>query len=339
VPKARDSRWRLLLIVALWLALASCGQSPREPVESALVQAQAAFAAQDAERLCSLLSRKGRVLIGSSGHRGSPFHCADDIRDFFAWTDAYRIPAEPRVESVHEGGDDNTTATVRLPSGERLTLPFGRDDGEWRLDGLLDARLSSVQMATNERIKALLDEPGPAPERIPSNAVNVRKANATSGQPCPPTDTHRFPAIRGGCTLQLTSEGIDVSVWTPFGVIAFGTCNLDADLRIDDGGHVWITQFMISGINPCSDVVPCTDRNVVMVPWQAALERTDDGSWTLPIADACLDTCLGRSEGDWRFHLVEGKRNWQLRLASMLGTSGWRLDGTARSAAKPIAID
>lgn len=330
---------RAVAALVATMALASCGDAPDPPVGAALRQALAAFADRDAAGVCRLLSRKARFLIGHSGHEGPPLHCESDVERYFQWMEGYRTASRPRVLDVASDGDGTATADVRLPGGKQVTLPFRQERGRWRLDALFDAPLSYMQVARTPRGDRLVAQSGNPPERVDAGAVTVREADEPDLPHCPPTDTERFPRVRGGCVLKLKAEKLAVSVWTPFGVVRFGRCDVEANLRMDGDGHVWIPKFKIVGPNPCSDSVPCRDDKPELLPWQGTIERDDDGRLRLRIHDVCLDSCIGRFEGTWDLRLTEGPERWSMRLASMIGTSGWRIDGTIHSRGLPVTIE
>lgn len=343
--RRRDDRrggWaaaRLLATAGAVLAISSCGGDPSAAIETTVERAIAAFEQRDAQALCATLSNEGKLVTARSAHREPPFDCPDEVNGYLDWIEPYRGGARPRVDGVTTDGDGGATARVALPGGARVTLPLSETDGQWRLDGLFDARLGYVQAGHAPGGRELLDVLEQPPGPVAGDSVTVRDASAAGRPPCPETRTGDYPYLTSGCVLELAGEDLDLTVWTPFGVVPFADCDVSYRLRVDGTGRAWVTDFLVEGVSPCPDVVACRARSLQIVPWRATLDRREDGRILLRVDDACLDTCIGLVEGSWEVELVEGRRRWRATFASRLGTSGWQIDGPLRSRGKTIAIE
>lgn len=341
MPAGR-SRTALAVAVALTLmaALAGCGDSGPTPTARAVViDALAAFDAKDVDTLCDALSEDAQAVIGSSAHGRPPYDCEKDVRNYLEWMKPYDRPTE--IVRTAETTANRAVAEVRLPDGEMVVLPLEREKGSWKLEGLYDAPISRVQIVgtpQEKRLKPIAVAPGePTGEGAAtvSNAANARRPR------CPEVTSRRFPVISGGCVLTTDDEWLELSVRSPFGTMDLGMCEIWFRLRLDGKGRGWLDQFSIAGPNPCNDVVPCFDRNDHVIPWQARIEdavAADPGSNRLSL-DACLDTCVGRFEGDWKLDIVERPRGWRLRPTGGLAKTGWHFSGgPLRSEGKSIEI-
>ncbi len=313
----------------------ACGGTPQQEIETAFERAASAFRQADADKLCRSLSPEGRLLVGTAAHGKRPVDCPRDIRKFLATTKPYRVPAQPQVIGTSETGDGRATAEIRVGRRTVVTLPFSDEHGSWKLDGLYDAGLSALQAIGEPEARGLVVDPAPKPADSGDVTVQDRRA-----RPCPDVamDAEDYPIVSGGCVLELSPSEVSMSVWSPFGVIPYGDCELSFDLHLDSSGRAWVADFLVGGRQPCVDTVPCVATGHRTIPWAASIEPAGDGL-RLRVDDVCLDTCMGRFEGRWDIAMSAAPRGWRLRFDSMLGTSGWRTVGTVASHDDPIDIE
>jgi hypothetical protein len=351
---------RAVVLVVGWLAgaglaLSGCAGSGEDgsappSIPATLRAAIAAFDARDAEALCERLSRKGRLVVGFAVHGSLPIECPEDVKHYLGALRPYGNGWRSRVMAVDRSGPDRAVATFVLPDGMRATIPLRREEGDWRLDGLFDADMAFMQVGL-----APPDDPQPIPEERllmrkprdlpdPSGAVGVR--DQASGRECPPVDLTDYPDLSGGCAVNFAGVGVRITLHGPFGFSQFARCRVSHTLRVDGRGRAWVDDYRIAGPSPCLDTVPCRyvgeedDPPWVgkeTAPWPARIEPGPGGVARLAV-DACFDTCIGHFAGRWRQDLDEHRGGWRLSSDSMVGTSGWRLDGALAARGRSIAI-
>ena len=113
------------------------GSADQEQIEIAVRDVQRAFAAQDTERVCALLSRDGRKQIAAMGH-GSEGPCYFDL---YMFIEGVRKAPDWRKRTAREVRDvaidgNRATATVVFEDGQTSNLPLVRERGAWRVDAL-----------------------------------------------------------------------------------------------------------------------------------------------------------------------------------------------------------
>jgi hypothetical protein len=320
----------------LGLALASCSAEQSRPGARAVLQdALAAFADRDEKRLCDSLSSKARLVIGHAAHNARPLDCVEDVTGYLSEIEPYAPGFDVRAVDVRSPAAGRAVADVRLPGGALVTMPLREEDGRWKLDGLFDGGLSRIQLRGEPGVKRLMRLPDSPPPVKTDGSVNVRGAD---GKPCPPLDDGSFPTIEGGCITHVEGKRLRMLLETPFGVMHFDDCDMTFDLHVDGAGRAWLVDMSLFGGLTCFDVMPCLGPINEKIPWQGRIERSAAGSLRLRVPKVCLDTCIGRFEGGWDIALAKGGHGWRLRSRSMVGTSGWRLDGAFQARGKPIAI-
>lgn len=124
--------------------LASCGGSEgksadqKKQIEVAVRDLQRAFAAEDAERFCALLSRAARKHVESMGHGKTGPPCYFDVYMFIegVWkSPRWRQQIMREVSDVVVDGD-RAKATVEFGDGQTASLPLVHERGRWRVDAL-----------------------------------------------------------------------------------------------------------------------------------------------------------------------------------------------------------
>lgn len=282
------------------------------------------------------------MVIGHAAHAGLPLECRKDVEPFIEWVTPYRNGVEAEVVSVAKDPGGGAVGRVRLPGGSVVSVSFSRHGGEWKLDGLYDSGLSRIQVRSTPREDRYLLEAGDVPVIDGDTGVAVRPVSGRSAgaRGCPRFDMSEFPAVDGGCRIDVEGEAMALSVGTPFGVLRFGDCALSYTAHVDGSGRAWLMEVAFVGPSPCLDVMACWDTDGERVPWAGRIVRTGGDSLRMEIEDACLDTCIGRFVGDWGVAMVERRDGWRLHARDeMVGTSGWRFDGVLRSHGRRIAVD
>lgn len=297
----------------------------------------AAFEARDAQALCKTLSRTAKEVIGKTAHGTEPLECAKDVRRYVAWNDPYRGGGPPRVEDVTTDGD-NADATLRLPGGERATIPLSKADGRWRLDGLVDARFGYSMAVNTPRSERLL-APIEPPPRADAGSATLRDARH-GADPCPEADMSEYPFIDSPCTVVVAASELPMRLWTAFGVWRLAECDIALKAAFDGPGRAWITEISVSGASPCPDTSGCRDKARHVVPWAATADAGPGGSSIrLHAPNACLDTCIGILEGGWDIDLAGGADGWRARFASPLGATGLHVDGLLRGRGRALTVE
>lgn len=122
--------------------LASCagsesGSDGREEIRAAVTKLQRAFAAEDTERVCALLSRAGRRHVAAMGH-GSEGPCHFDLYMFIEGVQKSRTWRDRTMRAVTDIDidGDRATAKVQFEDGQTATVPLVDERGEWRVDAL-----------------------------------------------------------------------------------------------------------------------------------------------------------------------------------------------------------
>jgi hypothetical protein len=309
------------------LTLPACGDGPRPAdVGETLRSALSHFRDGDTTRLCDLLSDRAARVIGTAAH-AQPTSCRKDVRRYLKWLKPYSRGAGRTSVLAVAGDEGRARARMRLPSGETVTASFVEENGRWKMDGLFDATLSTVQARGTPAEARLIAAATRSRPYGGSSSVTVRRGRAPRA--CPPL-TIRWPIVTGGCTVELDGKKLQLSVVGPFGEMAFARCNVSFDLHLDGTGRGWIMGVNGEGGGPCFDVMPCQASLSAMIPWRARIDSRK-GDLRLRM-DACLDTCVGRFAGEWDLDLVRRRGGWSARARqAMLGTSGWRFDGELRS--------
>jgi hypothetical protein len=313
------------------VGLLGCSQDSDRPdlsnptiVERALSRAVAAFDERDRHAMCELLSEPAKEIIGSTAH-AKPTRCIKDVRRFFKWLKPFRA-GTPRVVKVSGSETERRArATVLLPNETIVEIPFVAENDRWKLNGLFDATLSKIQgPAIYEPGKV---ETAPKPDALPGKGEMVVSRQPGDRQRCPGVSASGFPEVDGGCVVEIQGNGLQLTLQSPFGVMAFARCSVVFDVHVDGNGDAWAADFTPYGKSPCPDVVGCRIRGSVILPWRARIERAA-GGMTLQVRRGCLDTCIGRFVGDMTFDLYQDGPAWRLRAKdAMVGRTGWQFDG------------
>lgn len=190
--------------------------------------------------------------------------------------------------------------------------------------------------------------PAPTATTAPDAQRSVHVSAASDQAGCPAISRGRGGAARGGCVLKMGSQGIDVSVLTAVGEMPFASCLFFYTVHVDAGGRTLVSGVEMFGDSPCSDAVPCFPRSFftdgiqdTAPAWDGRLTPDGQGGF-LHRVDACLDTCMGRFEGEVVLRLERDARGRWRSLAgeATVGRSGWTFDGAWKvDAPRGFAID
>lgn len=134
------------LVVALCVAagaLASCGDGGEggsggeQEIRTAVRDLQRAFAAEDTDRVCNLLSRAARKHVEGMGH-GTEGPCYFDLYTFIEGMQRSPTWRERIVREVSDivVDGDRATAQLQFPGGQTANLPLVHERGQWRVDAL-----------------------------------------------------------------------------------------------------------------------------------------------------------------------------------------------------------
>jgi hypothetical protein len=316
-----------VLCVVGCLGVIGCGgegsasdPQPRHPITAVVEELQASFADRDVARICRLMTRAGAVEAGNVAH-STPTTCEKDVKKVFGmidkgggWLDA----GTPRVAAVEEDGD-KATAVLDI-DGWRATVPFERDDGDWKIAsfiGMGAELLAAVQKDGRE-------------EAFASRGKGVR-ISTYGGYTCPPLLSDAYPKITGGCEIRVSDSGpVPVEMATPYGAFKFGDCFVDYRILADEQGRTWTDEWKVegSGKSGCSDVGPCFDQRpngrVDLLPWAGRIVAGPDGE-LLHRTRMCVRTCIGMFAGEFVTRLVRDGDRWRIEPTDA-GATGFKLD-------------
>lgn len=176
----------------------------------------------------------------------------------------------------------------------------------------------------------------------PRAAIQVSQTGASRGEPCPPIDATGGRFVRGGCRGVANAYATTLNVRTAFGRMKFGDCTTNFDMTFGADGEIWLDKLMLSGARPCGDVRPCAPPSVLALredgvgpppmdkvpPWRGRVLAVDGGDVVSARFRFCIDTCLGRYDGDLDVRLTKRDGRWRMRAESAgLRGSGLEVDG------------
>lgn len=138
---------RVAALLAATLAIAAgaaaCGdggggaESDSSEIRAAVRELQRAFAAEDTERVCRLLSTAARKHVEGMGH-GTEGPCYFDLYSFIEGVQrspTWRERTGREVTDIVVDGD-RATAKVVFEHGGTMALPLVHERGQWRVDAL-----------------------------------------------------------------------------------------------------------------------------------------------------------------------------------------------------------
>jgi hypothetical protein len=316
------------------LALAGCSSNPPDEDVSAVTrELQRSWRAGDLERVCDRMTANAIEMAGYSGHR-QPTTCERALRPFLKAAghdeDPQSEPDGPRVVDA-KVDDGRTTVKVRASDGSTADATFVADDGRWKLDSMFNATLSVVQNPKAGKPDGVVPAPNPPP--LPPRTGEPVEVWSRGKAPCPPVDGGDPRDVVGGCTVSAFGARGTLSVLGPLGVQPFVDCGISYTLHVDSLGRGWVDTFGFVGSSRCTEARACWlsrgSDGLENAPWRARIVR--DAHGLALVMGACLDTCIGRFEGDVRFDMRPTPHGWRLRADSAaLGASGWRIDGEHR---------
>lgn len=183
------------------------------------------------------------------------------------------------------------------------------------------AQVASTAAILTALIFVPLAAAAPVEVRDTSNGADVR---------CSEIRTLGPAAATGGCLIDAFAGEVDMKVVTSLGQFDFGTCGASYTVRIGGRGRTLTEEVLVLGPSPCPDVEPCFpgDSNDDLDPyrWEGRIRAIGDRLEHR--VEACLDTCMGRFEGELVTPLRErGGRWYAMAEEGAVGMSGWALGG------------
>jgi hypothetical protein len=314
------------------LGLAACGDTPDDDrplglsISAAVNDLQDAFASEDIEDICTLMTRSAHRQAGNLAH-SDPTTCLRDVEKVIETIDkngGWDGSEAPRVEAV-TGSGTRRTVTVAADNGWRTRVPFEKVGRRWKLDGFLG---TSPRLLKTAPIAARR-KPFPA-----ASGAGVTAVDATDGT-CPAVSVAKFPQVRGGCLIKASSKSEPIRMLTPFGDFKFSDCSVDFDIRVGGDGRTWTEKWVIEGPSEtgCSDINQCfTPSTYDNQPWKGRL-RSDGRGGYLHHIDICLNTCVGLFVGEFVMRLERNAEGWRMRPTER-GTTGFLIDGELEVAAR-----
>jgi ketosteroid isomerase-like protein len=140
-----------MLMLVLASPLAACGGSDKgsaeqDEIATAVQDLQRAFAAENADRVCALLSTDARKQIEAMGHGSG----GQRYFDLFTLYEGIQKARDWREHVGREVSDvvvtgDRATATVEFGDGQTAKLPLVHERGRWRVDALYGGVPASEQ--------------------------------------------------------------------------------------------------------------------------------------------------------------------------------------------------
>lgn len=292
----------------------------RHPVARTVDRLQRAFANSDYAGFCAWVTPSAAREAGEAAH-GTATTCERDVRRLFGLINkggGWRHVNAPRVTRVDMQGD-TATATVALDRRWQAQVALARRNGQWQLDGLFGVPTKDALQLV-ERIAGTAFPPsGDEPVRVEDS----------DGSPCPDLDETDYPAIKGGCRLQMAGRITPLTILAPFGDFEFEHCSIAYRVRIDAAGRTWTEDFDVQGgpdSAACGDVNACYDsRREVLAPWRGRI-YPDGNDRFVQRMDMCLRTCVGYFVGRLNMRLVREEDAWRAVPIDGGGDTGFRFD-------------
>jgi hypothetical protein len=290
------------------------------PVAAAIHRLQRAFADDDYAGVCAEITPAAARYAGQAAH-GDPTTCKRDVRRLFGLIrkgNGWRHAGAPLVTDVAVNGS-RATATVALDRRWRAQIPLTRTDGRWRLSGLFGAARGHAQQVMRATVESDFPPPGGAPVEV----------TGADGKPCPALSETRFPAISGGCRIDLSSRIAPLTMLTPLGDFKFDECSIDYRVLVDAAGRTLTDEFQVLGDRrsvACGDVNGCYDFAAAeLVPWRGRIYPDGEDGFVHRM-DMCLSTCVGYFVGELKLRLWREDGAWRAQPIDGGGDTGFRFD-------------
>lgn len=146
---SRGRARRAALTVAACAAailLGSCGgggegSADEKEIQAAVRALQRAFAAENVDRVCALLSADARKHVAGMGHDPGSRPAGPCYLDLYMFFEGVQKSPAWREQTSQEIGDivvdgDTAEATVLFEDGQTASLPLVREEDEWKVDAL-----------------------------------------------------------------------------------------------------------------------------------------------------------------------------------------------------------
>jgi len=306
--------------IAAAALLVSCGGASNEALSlTAAREAYRAFADGDAQAVCARMTAAARRQVSTIAH-GRPGPCAEGLRRSIALMRpaAATKPAAPDLVAATAGGD-RASVTALLDGRVPLGVPLARQGDEWRLAAFMGVAESTATAAA----AAIRSKPFPAGRERPVTA------SSPPDSPCFAFFEDEYPAVQGGCRIDLSGDRVAVSVATLFGRYRFGDCGLSYTLLADGAGRTWTTEVAFSSprLDGCADLEMCETAAGEELPWRGRIFAGEGGELVHRM-DVCLDTCIGFYVGELDLATVNRDGRWNFEaVGDSVGDSGLGLHG------------
>lgn len=147
-PAGSHERWSrgpVAVLLATACLLSACGDSgsdqsaERDQIEAVVRSLQGAVATNDGDRVCQTLSKAARIHVRGMGHDpGTSPPCYFDVYMFIDGVrraPGWRERLRREVTDIAIDGD-RATAKVDFGDGQSASLPFAKEEGQWKVDAL-----------------------------------------------------------------------------------------------------------------------------------------------------------------------------------------------------------
>ncbi|MEX1141498.1 MAG: hypothetical protein WEB79_04220 [Thermoleophilaceae bacterium] len=160
--------------------------------------------------------------------------------------------------------------------------------------------------------------------------VSVADTGGGKARPCPAVRPGAKPGtFAGGCMATAAGSGVLLTVNTLAGRMLFARCDVTYTMRVDRHGRTALVGLRFSGDPVCADARTCFEGARVSTP-RGRIAAAAEGR-LLHVVELCLDTCIGRFAGEMRTALTPDGAGWREEARhSLVGTSGWEIDGSWR---------
>jgi hypothetical protein len=297
---------------------AGCDDDGQRDVAQMLSQMRSEYLRQDYRAACARLTQRAQRELGLIGH-APPSGCEKDMaRRMSSKVLSKRDLSVPRLSDLRLDGD-RATGRLSIASEEPLSVRFAREGGAWKLDTLFSG------VRRRQRLSRTVSGSTSSSPTVSRVFADRRTA------PCPRLEV-RGLAVEGGCV----SYAVGLATMTTlnvFGDRRYGRCPISFTLRVGPDGAVAVgdvlAQLSPDPFDMCGDVRPCHTPLGREVRWTGRFEVHRSGRTGLALSDMCMDTCLGRFVGRFRFDLTEAPRGRTVLSARRvnIGNSGLFVSG------------
>lgn len=336
----------IVVAIAVVAGAIGCGETASEnrpSVKTAFRELTRDFAAGDLAGVCDRLSTAAVSHLEWWWNEPPPRACPKRLGALVRGDGgSRRASADPAwtASSTSVAGDE---ARVRARLGERwpVTLPFVWQAGRWKADEITGLSGPPPKIDFEKVV------PTPNPFEVasgdPTRRIPVPNGVGTStATKCARVAIERKPpSVSGGCAVVATFERIAFDVLTLAGPRRLETCGMYFRMVFANDGRAWMSKFGLANVTPdgscATTLIPCRYSGSgkpyplqELVPWHGTIERTARGRYGVEL-DACVDSRVGRFEGNARFAVVARGGAWKaVARHATVGSSGLRVAGRWR---------